>query len=82
MLQRQRAAQAMIVAFILNLVISAIVPVIAFAHGDHADHADKGGIDMVTTLQGVGVLAVLGLGYLVISRQASRREDDRRDRGM
>lgn len=82
MTQRRHAAQAMIVVSVLNTALFVIFPILAVAHGNRADHADEGGVDIVTTLQVAGILAVLGLGYLVISRQASRREDDRHDRGI
>lgn len=49
-------------------------PALALAH---AGHKDEGGIDMVTTMQVAGVMAVIGIGYFVVSRRAKSHEEDR-----
>ena len=72
---------AITLASIVALVIFAAGPALALAHGDVAAHADEGGVTLVTTLQLAGVVALLGLGYFVISRQARHRGSNRHDTG-
>jgi hypothetical protein len=72
---RQQRMRAFVLASIMSLALFVTGPALAIAH---AEHRSEDGVDMVTTLQVAGVVALLGVGYLVISRQGSRRESDRR----
>lgn len=70
--------RALLLASVASVTFFVMGPALAFAH---VGHETEGGVDLMTTLQVAGVVALLGLGYVVISRQGRRHESDRRDPG-